>query len=72
MGTSGSSEDEPTRISMLTYGLIFGPAVGMLVALVLVGSEAIAAGIIIGSGIGVVVGILLDSGRANRGPGKTG
>ncbi|WP_460793569.1 hypothetical protein [Nocardioides pacificus] len=52
---------EPGRTSMLIYGLIFGPALGMLLALILVGGDAIAWGLIVGAGLGVVIGTTWDA-----------
>lgn len=56
----------PERISMLTYGLIFGPALGMLIALIFFSGEALAQGLVIGSGLGVTIGVLLDSEHEHR------
>lgn len=63
--TAGKHQD-PTRMPMLTYGLIFGPGLGMIIALVLVGGEAIATGLVAGACLGVVVGVLLDSEHERR------
>ncbi len=66
MAGSSSHDHGPQQLSMLTYGLLFGPAMGMLVALVLVGDEALALGLTIGAAAGVLLGALLDVERERR------
>lgn len=64
--TTAGQHRVPQRISMLTYGLIFGPALGMLIALIFFSGEALAQGLVIGSGLGVTLGVLLDSEHEHR------
>lgn len=59
-------QQDPKRTSMLTYGLVFGPALGMLVALLFLGSEALGAGLAIGAALGIVIGALLDAAQEHR------
>lgn len=52
---------EDGRVPALVWGLIFGPSVGMLVALVFFGGTAIGWGLSIGAGAGVAIGAIVDS-----------
>lgn len=63
---TADKHQDPTRTPMLVYGLIFGPGLGMIVALVLAGGEAIAFGLVAGACLGVVVGVVLDSEHERR------
>lgn len=52
--------------SMLTYGLLFGPALGLLVALVFLDGSDLAWGLVIGAAAGVLVGVMLDAEHERR------
>ncbi len=65
MAVPAPGHHEP-EMSALTYGLIFGPGLGLLVALVFGGADAIAAGLVFGAAAGVAVGAVVDAQRERR------
>ena len=62
MSTPSTSRATPGS----TYGLLLGPGVGLVLALLFADSDgdAVAFGLVIGAALGVVVGALWDSTRA--------
>jgi len=51
----------------VNYGLVFGPALGLVLGYLVAGDDALFLGLSLGAALGVVLGAVVDAARDKRG-----
>ena len=55
------------RLTWVNYGLVFGPALGLVLGYLVAGDDALFLGLSLGAALGVVLGAVVDAARDKRG-----